>query len=83
VLIGMGAILLNRCVIGSGSIVGADALVAEGVVVPPGSLVVGVPGKVIRATTDEQRAGIARSGLTCRRLADALRAGAVRYHGDV
>lgn len=80
VLIGMGAILLNRCHIGSGSIIGAGALVAEGVVIPPNSLVLGVPGKVVRATTEAERARAAATGLTYRRLAEAHRDGRVRYH---
>jgi len=48
VLIGMGAIILDGAVVGAGSIIGAGALVKEGMVVPPRSLVVGVPGKVVR-----------------------------------
>lgn len=59
VLVGMGAVLLNRCVIGSGSIIGAGAVVREGQEVPPNSLVVGVPGRVLRETTAEERARIA------------------------
>ena len=55
VLIGMGSILLNRVVVGSGSIVGAGAVCREGMVIPPNSLVVGVPGRVIRETTPEER----------------------------
>jgi carbonic anhydrase/acetyltransferase-like protein (isoleucine patch superfamily) len=55
-LIGMGAILLNRVVIGRGSFVAAGALLTEGTVIPPGSLVMGVPGKVVRAV-DEVLAG--------------------------
>ena len=60
-LIGMGAILLNRVVVGSGSIVGAGAVCTEGMVIPPNSLVVGVPGRVIRETTEHERARIART----------------------
>ena len=44
VLIGMGAVVLNGARIGRGSLVAARALVTEGMVVPPGSLVKGVPG---------------------------------------
>ena len=80
VLIGMGAILLNRCRIGSGSIVGAGALVSEGVVVPPNSLVLGVPGKVVRQTTEAERAKIAASAKHYQRQAGAHRDGAVSYH---
>jgi carbonic anhydrase/acetyltransferase-like protein (isoleucine patch superfamily) len=52
-LIGIGALLLNGSVIGDESIIGAGSVVAEGKVIPPRSLVLGVPGKVIRQVTDE------------------------------
>ena len=55
VLIAMGAILLNRVHVGSGSIIGAGAVCTEGMVVPPNSLVLGVPGKVVRQTTAAER----------------------------
>ncbi len=58
VLIGMGAIVLDGAVIGEGSIIGAGALVPEGKVIPPRSLVVGVPGKVIRELDDTKVAGL-------------------------
>jgi carbonic anhydrase/acetyltransferase-like protein (isoleucine patch superfamily) len=61
VLIGMGAILLNRVVVASGSIVGAGAVIREGMVIPPNSLVLGVPGRIIRVTTPEERERIART----------------------
>lgn len=60
-LIGMGAILLNGVVVGRGSIVGAGAVCREGMSIPAGSLVVGVPGRVIRATTTEERERITRT----------------------
>jgi len=47
-LIGMGAVLLNRVRVGRGSVIGAGALLLEGTEVPPRSLVVGFPGKVVR-----------------------------------
>ncbi len=81
VLIGMGAILLNRCHIGTGSIVGAGAVVTEGVVIPPNSLVLGAPARVIRDTTDAERARTRRSGETYQRLALEHRDGAIMYHG--
>lgn len=58
VLIGMGATVLNGAVIGRGSMVAAGALVTQGVVVPAGSLVAGVPGKVRRELTEEEKAGV-------------------------
>jgi len=55
-LIGMGATVLNHAVIGAGSLVGAAALVTEGKTIPPGSLVMGAPGKVVRALDDTAKA---------------------------
>ena len=52
-LIGMGAIVLSHAVIGAGSVVAAGAIVLEGTDVPPRSLVVGVPARVIREVDDE------------------------------
>lgn len=52
-LIGMGSILLNRVVIGRGSLIGAGALLPEGMQVPPGSLVLGVPGRIVRPVSQE------------------------------
>ncbi|MER0245739.1 gamma carbonic anhydrase family protein [Streptomyces sp. HSW2009] len=57
-LIGMGATVLNGAVVGAGSLVAAQALVPQGMQIPPGSLVAGVPAKVRRPLTDEERAGI-------------------------
>lgn len=79
VLIGMGAILLNRSRIGTGSIIGAGALVPEGVEVPPNSLVLGVPGRVVRSTTEAERARIEASALHYQRQAAAHRDGVIRY----
>ncbi len=47
-LIGMGSILLNRSRVGRGSVIAAGTLLPEGTDVPPGSLVMGVPGRVVR-----------------------------------
>jgi carbonic anhydrase/acetyltransferase-like protein (isoleucine patch superfamily) len=60
-LIAMGAILLNRVQVGRGSIIGAGALCPEGMVVPAGSLVMGLPGRVVRQTTAEERDRIERT----------------------
>ncbi|GGB59579.1 gamma carbonic anhydrase family protein [Roseibium aquae] len=60
-LIGMGATVLNGARIGSNCIVGANALIAEGKVVPDNSLVVGVPGKVVRTIDEAAAAGITQS----------------------
>ena len=57
-LIGIGSIILDDARIGSHSIVAAGALVSPGTVVPPRSLVMGLPAKVKRTLTDEEVAGL-------------------------
>ena len=54
VLVGMGAVVLDGAVIGAGSIIGAGALVTMNTVVPPRSLVLGRPARVVRALTDTE-----------------------------
>ncbi len=76
VLVGMGAILLNRVTVGSGSIIGAGAVCREGMEVPENSLVVGVPGRVVRGTTPEERARIGRTVEAYLALQQVHRAGA-------
>jgi carbonic anhydrase/acetyltransferase-like protein (isoleucine patch superfamily) len=58
VLIGMGSTVLNGAHIGSGSIVAAGAVVMQGAEIPPNSLVAGVPAKVRRETTEDDRTAI-------------------------
>src|SRR4051812_35676935 len=58
VLIGMGAIILDGAVIGAQSLIGAKALVTQGTRIPPGSLVLGSPAKVVRKLTPDERAGL-------------------------
>jgi carbonic anhydrase/acetyltransferase-like protein (isoleucine patch superfamily) len=58
VLIGMGATVLNGAHIGTGSLIAAAALVPQGMLVPPGSLVAGVPAKVRRELSREERAAV-------------------------
>jgi carbonic anhydrase/acetyltransferase-like protein (isoleucine patch superfamily) len=54
-LIGMGAVLLGGSVVGDEALVAAGAVVREGFQVPSGALVAGVPAKVIRVLTPEER----------------------------
>jgi carbonic anhydrase/acetyltransferase-like protein (isoleucine patch superfamily) len=63
-LIGMGATLLNRARIGAYSVVGANALVAEGKEFPDGSLIVGAPARLVRSLTEEQQRRLERSAET-------------------
>ena len=58
VLVGMGAVILDGAVIGKQSIIGAKALVTQGTKIPPGSLVLGTPAKVVRKLTIAERAGL-------------------------
>ena len=75
VLIGMGAVILNHAQIGQGSLIAARALVTEGMVVPPGSLVLGIPGK-IQPLAEAQRARILRTAANYVALKAAYQAGA-------
>ncbi len=55
VVIGMNATVLSGAEIGEWSIIGAGAVVKENDKIPPGSLVVGVPGKVVRQLTEKDK----------------------------
>jgi carbonic anhydrase/acetyltransferase-like protein (isoleucine patch superfamily) len=55
-LVGMNAVIMDRVVLGAGSIVGALAFVKEGEQIPPRSLLVGNPAKIIRTVSDEMLA---------------------------
>lgn len=68
-LIGMGATILNNAVIGENTIIGAGALVTEGKNIPSGSLVLGVPGKVVRELNEEEIEEIEESAEHYARLA--------------
>jgi carbonic anhydrase/acetyltransferase-like protein (isoleucine patch superfamily) len=57
-LIGMGSRLLSGCRIGEYSIIGAGALVTENTVIPPRSLVLGMPGVVRRRVNDDEIAAM-------------------------
>ncbi|NNN37555.1 gamma carbonic anhydrase family protein [Streptomyces sp. S3(2020)] len=74
-LVGMGATVLNGAVIGAGSLVAAQALVPQGMRVPPGSLVAGVPAKVRRELTEEEKQGVTLNGTLYADLAKA--------HGEI
>ena len=58
VLVGMGATVLDGVVVGERSIIGANALVTGGMEIPPGSLVLGSPGKVVRTLTKREQEGV-------------------------
>jgi len=57
-LVGIKAVVLNHAIVGRECLIGACALIPEGRVIPDRSLVMGMPGKVIRTLTDAEVAGI-------------------------
>lgn len=75
VLVGMGAIVLNGARIGKDSILGAGAVVTEGMEIPPGSVVVGIPGKVIKEVSADQKNHIVENARNYWNLARSYRHG--------
>jgi carbonic anhydrase/acetyltransferase-like protein (isoleucine patch superfamily) len=69
VLIGMGAIVLNGAKIGKGSIIGAGAVITEGKEIPPNSVVIGVPGKIVKQTDAAQQQHILNNAIAYMELA--------------
>jgi carbonic anhydrase/acetyltransferase-like protein (isoleucine patch superfamily) len=57
-LIGIGATVLNKSVVGKNCVIGAHTLIPEGKTIPDNSLVVGSPGKVVRQLGEEQVEGL-------------------------
>ena len=58
VLVGMGAIVMDGAEVGSRSIIGAGALVTMGTKIPPGSLVLGSPARVVRSLSGEEQGSL-------------------------
>lgn len=76
-LVGIGAKILSGCEVGAECVIAAGAVLAPGSVIPLRSVVMGVPGKVVRAVTDEE---VERTRSICRRyraLAERYLAGEV------
>ena len=61
VLVGMGAIVMDDCVVGSHSVIAAGAVLLPGTIVPPGSVFAGVPARKVKETGEEMKAVIART----------------------
>jgi carbonic anhydrase/acetyltransferase-like protein (isoleucine patch superfamily) len=57
-LIGINSVVMNGAGIGAGTIIGANTLIPEGKTIPPGVLVLGSPGKVVRELSAEERGGL-------------------------
>ncbi len=77
-LIGMGATVLNGARIGAGCLIGACALITEGKEIPDGSLVMGSPGKVVRALDQTARARLLASAAGYQANARRFRTGLAR-----
>jgi carbonic anhydrase/acetyltransferase-like protein (isoleucine patch superfamily) len=73
VLVGMGAIILDGAEIGADTIIGAHTLVTKGAKIPPGSLVIGSPGKVVRSLTADEVAFIPKMAAKYVAVAEAHR----------
>jgi carbonic anhydrase/acetyltransferase-like protein (isoleucine patch superfamily) len=80
VLIGMGAVVLNKVVVGRGSLIGAGTVVSEGTVIPPDSLVLGVPGKVVKTLDPDQRGRVAAGHVSYVGMLERYRAGEFKRH---
>jgi carbonic anhydrase/acetyltransferase-like protein (isoleucine patch superfamily) len=76
ILIGMGAIVLDDAEIGDECMIGAGTLITKRTKIPPRSLVLGSPGKVIRSLTDEEIAFLSKSAANY--VGDAI-----EYQGSV
>jgi carbonic anhydrase/acetyltransferase-like protein (isoleucine patch superfamily) len=72
-LIGMGATVLSGAKVGRGSIVAAGSVVPEGMEIPPGVVVAGVPAKVRRETTEDDRGRLEHGWRIYARLRDLHR----------
>ena len=53
-MLGMGSVVMDDAIVGEGSLIGAGALVPPNMKIPPKSLVVGMPGKIVREVSDEE-----------------------------
>jgi carbonic anhydrase/acetyltransferase-like protein (isoleucine patch superfamily) len=74
-MIAIGAIVLNHVHVGRGSIVAAGALCPEGMRIPPNSLAMGIPARVVRQTTPEERERVSRTVESYLDLQEAHRRG--------
>jgi carbonic anhydrase/acetyltransferase-like protein (isoleucine patch superfamily) len=78
-LVGIGARLLTGSVIGAECLIGAGAVVPPGMIVPPRSVVMGLPGKVVRAATADEIANTKAINARYRELATRYAAGEITF----
>jgi carbonic anhydrase/acetyltransferase-like protein (isoleucine patch superfamily) len=76
ILVGMGSLILDDVVVGDECIIGAGTLITQRTQIPPRSLVLGTPGKVVRVLTDDEVAYLAKSAANY--VKDSI-----EYHGYV
>jgi carbonic anhydrase/acetyltransferase-like protein (isoleucine patch superfamily) len=81
VLIGMGSIVLDGAQVGDECLIGAGALVTPGTVIPPRSLALGQPARVVRRLSDEDVARIAESSVAYVQYAATFSAASFRQIG--
>jgi carbonic anhydrase/acetyltransferase-like protein (isoleucine patch superfamily) len=83
VLIGMGSILMDHVEVGEDVLIGAGSLLTEGFKVPPRSLVLGRPAKIVRSLNDKEIAFVARSARHYTHVARSYVGGPWPYNGDL
>lgn len=67
-LVGMGSTILNNAVVGNNCIIGAGTVVTEGKKIPDNSMVIGIPGKVVRQVTEEEIEAIKQNAIRYNQL---------------
>lgn len=67
-LVGIGSIILNNAVVGDNCIIGAGTVITEGKKIPDNSMVIGIPGKIVRQVTEEEIKGIRNNAITYNQL---------------
>jgi carbonic anhydrase/acetyltransferase-like protein (isoleucine patch superfamily) len=80
-LVGIGAKLLTESDVGPECVIAAGAVVPPGMVVPPRSVVMGLPGRVVRAATADEVAKTRSIARRYRELAERYAAGEIRITG--
>jgi carbonic anhydrase/acetyltransferase-like protein (isoleucine patch superfamily) len=75
VLVAMKAVVLSGCRVGAGSLIGAGAVVPEETTIPPGSLVLGVPARVVRSLRPDELERVRTNARSYVDLAAVYRAG--------
>ena len=74
VIVGIHAVVLNGAEVGDGSVIGAGAVVTPGTKIPPNSLVLGIPAKVVRQGEDVREMAV-KNGIVYQKLRDEHLAG--------